>query len=176
MKKIEKFHKEIGAQDIYHKYNNIPKEELNKTYMNGLTLIDSIAAANGILECVEGCKLLKNNEVACTDHRVYVVDIGLEEYFSEQFSNWNIINKVMLNPSRHSHRDKFAQILEYQLNICNLENNLNDIREHLTHYKIEQIDMIIMRILNISRKKVEGKKKCAIFKRKRKKESSCIIL
>ena len=47
------------------------------------TLIDSIAVTNGILEYVEGYKLLGNNDIAYSDHRAYVVDIALEEYFSE---------------------------------------------------------------------------------------------
>jgi len=46
-------------------------------------LIDSIAVTNGILEYVEGCKLLGNNKIVYSNHRAYVVDIVIEEYFLE---------------------------------------------------------------------------------------------
>jgi len=75
--------------------------------------INSIAATHGILEFIEECKLLPYNEVIFSDHRAYVVNINLEEYFNEQLSQWDKINKVILNPSQCSHRKKFVEELEY---------------------------------------------------------------
>jgi len=80
-KEIEKFHKEIGVIDIHHKHNNIPKDKLDKTYINRSILINAIVATNRILEYIEGYKLLGYNEIVCSDYRVYIVDIVLEEYF-----------------------------------------------------------------------------------------------
>ena len=60
------------------------------------------------MEYVEGCKLLDNNKIFFSDHRACEVDIAMEEYFSEQLSSWDDINKAMLNPARICHRDKFV--------------------------------------------------------------------
>ena len=53
-KQISKFHEGIGVDDIHHKYNNVEKDELDKTNANGSTPIDSIAASNVTIEYVEG--------------------------------------------------------------------------------------------------------------------------
>ena len=43
--------------------------------------IDSIAVSPEILEFIEGCALLNHNEIILSDHRVYIVDFNVKEYF-----------------------------------------------------------------------------------------------
>ena len=49
----------------------------------------------------------------------------------------------MLNPSRRSHREKFIEGIEEQLNICYLENDIDQIKMHTTRHQMEQIDEIL---------------------------------
>ena len=48
--------------------------------MNGSILINSITATEGILEHVEGSKLLDKNEIVPFDYRVCIININFEEY------------------------------------------------------------------------------------------------
>ena len=102
-KEVQKFHEDIGVKEIHVKINNIRMENLDKTYKNGSTPIDSIAATNGVMDFVEGCELLGYNEIVETDHRAYMIDVNINEYFDEEFNEWDKINYVILNPARRSH-------------------------------------------------------------------------
>ena len=76
---------------------------MDKTSKKGSQTIDSIAASEGVMEYVEGSKLLDFNDIVFTDHRRYITDVNIEEYFGTQLSNYDKINHVVLNPSRRSH-------------------------------------------------------------------------
>ena len=83
----------------------------------------------------------------------------MEEYFDVEFSQWDNINRVMLNPSKRSHRETFVEVLEEQLNIYQLENDIEQMKVHTTRYQMEQVDEIITRIFTTALKKVEGMKR-----------------
>jgi len=93
--------------------------------------------------------------------------VNLEEYFEDNFSSWNKINRVMLNPSRRSHREIFCEVLEEQLDIYQLENKLKNIAQFPIREEIECIDELITRILNEARKKVEGMKRGVPYSREK---------
>jgi len=120
-KEIRKFFTEIGVEDVHSRINNIPLDKMDKTFVNGSNLIDTFAVSEGLIEYVEGVKLIPHNEIVNSDHRVYIVDINIEEYFEDEFSHWNTINHVILNPSKKSHRTKFIEELEAQLDLHQLE-------------------------------------------------------
>jgi len=44
-------------------------------------------ATEGIISYIEGCKMLSFEEIVFSDHRSYVIDINLEEYFEDTFSS-----------------------------------------------------------------------------------------
>ena len=155
---VRKFHDAINVHEIHPIINDVQINQIGKTYKNGSKPIDSIAATSGILEFIDGCELLGYNEVVETDHRSYVIDISLEEYFNDEISEWDNINRVMLNPARRSHREKFFQELENQLNIYNVENDLNRMEISCSHNEIEVVDEIMTRMLQVATKKVEGMK------------------
>ena len=59
---------------------------MDNTFIRGAKLIDTIAILNRIMQCVEGYKLINENIIILSDHRAYVVDINLKQYFSKQLS------------------------------------------------------------------------------------------
>jgi len=121
---IRKFYSEIGVEEVYSRINNVPLNELDKTFIHGSSAIDSVAVLEGLIEFVEGSLLVPNNEIVNTNHRAYIIDINLEDYFNEEFSYWNAINHVILDPAKRSHRIKFLVELENQLDQYQLENIL----------------------------------------------------
>ena len=55
---MQRFYEKIRVYNIHSYFNNIPINELDKTYISGSTPIDLIAVTSGLLEYVEGYKLL----------------------------------------------------------------------------------------------------------------------
>ena len=114
------------------------------------------SVSHGMLEHIEGCRLLECKEIILTDHRSYLMYLNLEDYFQDQMSSWDEINKVMLNPSRKSHREKFVQSIEDQLEHLNLEAQMSKVFHHPSNEQIEKIDETITSILNNATNSVEG--------------------
>ena len=59
---------------------------MNKTHIGGSTLIDLIAASLGLLECIDGSKLMDHNNIVLSDHREYIVDMNFKAHFDKQLS------------------------------------------------------------------------------------------
>jgi len=157
-REIRKFFREIGVEDAHSRINNIALEEMDRTCINGNNPIDTFAVSEGLIEYVEGVKLVPHNEIVNSDHRAYIVDINIEEYFEDEFSYWNSINHVLLNPAKKSHREKFSEELEMQLDIHQIETLIENC-PNPTYQQIETIDEIITLVLNKATKKVEGQKR-----------------
>ena len=64
------------------------------------------------MKYVEGYKVKNYNDIVETNHRGYIIDIAMEEYFKVEFNNWDCMNKVMLNPAKWSHREQFVKSIE----------------------------------------------------------------
>ena len=63
------------------------QECLDKTHKHRSKPIDSIAVSSGIMSYIEGCKLTNYNEIVEIDHRGYIIDVAMEDYFSIKLSN-----------------------------------------------------------------------------------------
>ena len=170
-----RFFNEIGLSDIHSRTNKIEFENMSTSKKNGSKPIDTIAATEGVMEHVDGCKLLSHAEVVISDHRPCIIYVNLEEYFNDCFSLWDQIDKVKLNPSRRSHKEKFCEALEEQLDVCQLENKINHIAQNPTIEEIECIDKAIAKMLNTATKIVEGiNRKSHILQKKQEYETlSC---
>jgi len=81
---IRLFHKRLGVNNIHQIINNIPINYIGKIYIHRSNPIDSLAVSIGIIQYIDGCKILGYNEIAESDHKSYLVDISLEEYFQDE--------------------------------------------------------------------------------------------
>ena len=124
---------------------------------------------------IEGSKLVNYSEIVETDHRGYIIDVAMEEYFDVEFSQWDNINHVMLNLSKQSHRETFVEVLEEQLNIYQLENDIEQMKVHTTRYQMEQVDEIITRIFTTALKKVEGMKRTVPYSNEKMKRRATLL-
>ena len=88
---------------------------MDHTQVRGSKPIDTIAVSHGMLEHVEGHRLMECKEIILIDHRSHLIDLNLEGHFKDQMSDWDETNKVILNLSRKSHREKFVQSIREQL-------------------------------------------------------------
>ena len=79
------------------------KSELDKVYVYGSSHIDSIAVSEGLIEFVEGLKLIPHNEIVQSDHRAYIIYVNLKYYYNDKMSSWDNIDHVILDPAKRSH-------------------------------------------------------------------------
>ena len=66
---------------MYYIFNKILFEEIDNTHIAGSRPIDTYAITPNIMECVEGCKLIKTNDIIIIDYRAYIIDINFKKYF-----------------------------------------------------------------------------------------------
>ena len=59
---------------------------MDNMYKRGSRPIDTIIAAIGIIQVIIGCKLIEINEIVILDHCTYIIDVNLNKYFEEYFS------------------------------------------------------------------------------------------
>ena len=128
-REVQQFFNKLGIKDIHQQYNFIELDEIDNTYRDRSKYIDTIAASESILSFVEGCRLYEINEILDTNHRGYIIDIDLKEYFDQEFSSWNQINKSLLDPEKGSHREKFKELVEKMLDSIDIEGNLSKLIE-----------------------------------------------
>ena len=172
---VRKFHENIEVHELHPVFNNVPFHQIGRTYKHGSRTIDSIAATPGVIDYVDGCKLLDYNEIVESDHKAYVIDIALEDYFHVEISDWDNINKVMLNPARRSHREQFIETLEQQLNLYMLENDLDRLEESGINHEMEVLDELITNILRTATKAVEGMKRNVPYSQEKEKRRSFVL-
>ena len=151
--KVRRFYKAISVHELHPIINNAQINQIERSCENWSKTIDLIAATSGIIEHADGCELLGHNEVVESNHRSYVVNISLKEYFNNEMSEWDAADKAILNPAKRSYREKFLEELENQLNMHNVKNDLNRIEVSFSHNEIEVADELITRIFQVATKK-----------------------
>ena len=173
---IKKFYDDIGVKDMHSTTNFIDMNELDNTNINGSQPIDSIAASFGIMQHIEGCQLLGNNDILYSDHRAYIIDANFEEYFNDNFSSWDTSQHVIINPSRKSHREKFIEIIEEKIDEYQLIQMIQDIKQNPINSRIEIADQTITKIFDIARKKIEGINRRVPYSIEKAKVRECIAI
>ena len=53
----------------------------NSIYLYGSKCINLIAIIPGLINFIDSCIIIDFNEIILSDHRGYLIDLGLEEYF-----------------------------------------------------------------------------------------------
>ena len=66
---IKKFYNDIKFKDIHRTLNLVDMGKLDNANVNGKRPIDSIAVSVGLMPCIEGYKLLNNNDILYSNHR-----------------------------------------------------------------------------------------------------------
>ena len=57
-------------------------------------------------------KLFKTYKTINTNHRGYMIDIDLEEFFNEEFSNWDKIDKQVLDLNKRLYHENFKEYID----------------------------------------------------------------
>jgi len=161
---VKRFYVQLRIQDIHKLFNKIDLSNLDHTYKDGSKYIDSIAATHNIMDYIEGSTLLKTDRIFNTDYRVFMVDINMAEYFQEYFSDWDQINRYVLDPSRWSYREKFEQYAGEMIDSIPIKDTITSIKHtRPSRTTLEQIDEDFTYILNAVTKKIQGPRRNVLY-------------
>ena len=97
-----------------------------------------------------------------------MIDINLQQYFNEEFSEWDNINRCIIDPNRWSHREKFKAIVEKILDRIPIETIIEEIEQTISIREyLEQLDKDLIYILQIISKKIEGLRRAVPFSKEK---------
>ena len=92
-----------------------------------------------------------------TDHRGYIVDIHLEDYFNKSLAEVDKRDNSRINTRKLFHCTKFTEKVDKLLDQTNLEQLIDkNCNSYSTKEELETIDNMISEILNKVKKFVEG--------------------
>lgn len=74
--------------------NRIYETRWDNTNINSSKCIDTILASTGLIEYLDRYRLIDFNNTLFTDHREYIINIALEDYFS---TSRNYVDKLKVN-------------------------------------------------------------------------------
>jgi len=157
---MRKFMRENGLFEVHEMVNETDNYLKDRTQENSTKQIDAVLATEGVLQTIRESILIDFKEIIDTDHRGFIFDININEYFTIEASMYDKIENNNLDPTKRSHRIKFIEKLdEYieQLNLVELvESKCNRV---ITNQEIERLDETISFVLDSARRYVEGIRK-----------------
>ena len=120
-------------------------------------MIDFVVASIGILESIDGCQITNYHNIIITDHRGFLVDLQLDDYFQVYENFINKLDYSKLNFRKLSHKTKFSDKIDDMIKITKLE-ELVDMycNSYATDKMLKMIDNKISFVLKKARKHVEG--------------------
>ena len=122
---IEEFMRENRLFDVYSYVNNIDIQKADNTHIKGQKQIDAVIDAPKLLEVIHESKLINYKEIIDTDHKGFLIDIGMQEYFDIKHSEYEHADNATLNLTKQSHRNKHQEKLEECIEQLDLENTVN---------------------------------------------------
>ena len=98
----------------------------DSTYQYGSNYIDIIAVSTNLLEFIDECSIVNFNQIIITDHREFLVDVNLEDFFQvEQFEIEKKDNS-RLNSRKSTHKAKFVEKVEEMIVETNLKEMIDE--------------------------------------------------
>jgi len=112
--------RENGLYEIYQEITNNKSSDRDNTYKNGRNQIDAVFGTEQIVRVIRGSKIVDFDIIIITDHRGFMFDIDINEYFNLPASQYDRSELRKLNPVNRTHRMKFRETLEEYINQMNL--------------------------------------------------------
>ena len=95
--------RENSLVEVYKIVNNIEDSARDKMHKIGSKQIDAVIAMEGLMQAITGSKITDFNNIINMDHRGFLVDIDIKEYFSVNSSTYDNSTTVTLDPTKRSH-------------------------------------------------------------------------
>ena len=87
--KIRNFMNKNNLVNIHQTINNIEIGQSDNTHKYGKNCIDAALCTYGVIQFIEGCQMTECDEIILNDHRGYIVDINIEEYYNVKLNEYD---------------------------------------------------------------------------------------
>ena len=118
---VQQFSNELQMKYVCQTTNGIELKKMDDTHSRGSKCIDSIEDTPNTRKHIKGSSLHEINEMINNDHRWRVIEINLEDYFKEEFSKWDKIERGVMDPNKRNHREKFNEYMNEMLDSFPIE-------------------------------------------------------
>jgi len=125
-KEIENF---LINNSLFEMHNLLNGNEIIKrdnTCIISSKCIDFAVITSRVINFIEGCELINYNQIIESDHRGYLIDINLEQYFKINQFNVNKISSSQLNSRRLTHKEIFCKKVKEYIQVTNLQQIMDD--------------------------------------------------
>ena len=139
--------------------NEVDEKNREATHEHGSKCIDFVLGTERVMNILYGIELIECNKIVDSDHRGYLFDFNLEEYFDEKITKKSEMEIRTLNPNKRNHRKLFVEKCEESLDAAPIEAELDEIEINVDINKIEQTDRDMAYMLCKARSNAEGERK-----------------
>ena len=146
---MQRFMRENGLFDIHKVLNGDTADGKDKTFKSGSKQIDAVLATEEVLESLQDSLILDFKDIVDSDHRGFLFDLDVCQYFSVEASDYDTTDNVTLNPAKRSHRRKFLEKVDEYIDQLNLLETVTEkCNRSITGQELERIDETISFILD----------------------------
>ena len=100
---IKRFMRENGLFEVHKTLNEIEDMVKDRMQEKGSKQIDAVLAIEDVLRTIQGSILVDFKDIVDTDHRGFIFDIDVKEYFSVDTSEYDKRDNIILDLTRYSH-------------------------------------------------------------------------
>ena len=101
--------RENGLFKVHETLNEIEDAVKDKTYEIGSKQIDTVLETEDILRVIQESILVDFKDIVDTDHRGFIFDLDIKEYFLVDASEYDKNDNITLDPTKWSHQCKFLE-------------------------------------------------------------------
>ena len=149
--------RENGLYEIHQELTIEEINERDRTYKDGQNQLDAVFGTKSVLRVARGSKIVDFDEVILTDHRGFIFDLDVNEYFNLPASAYDKSESRKLNLGNRKHRKQFKETLQQYVTQTKLLEKTEEIcRGYPTQDEMNVVDELITYVLNAARKRVEG--------------------
>jgi len=120
LREIENFLISNGLFELHDLLNKYNSNNRDNTYIIETKYIDFVAATSGLINNIEGCELINYNQIIQSNHRGYLIDLNLEQYFNMNNFDIDQVNSSQLNSRRLICKEIFIEKAEEYLKAIKL--------------------------------------------------------
>jgi len=120
LRNIKQFLINNGLFEVYDLLNSSKNIKWDNTYIKGLKCIEFMAATSSLINFIEKGEIINYNQIIYSDHRGYLIDINLEQYFSMKQFDIDKVNNSQLNSHWLLYKQKFCKKVKEYVQATNL--------------------------------------------------------
>ena len=106
---MKRFIRENRLFKVHETLNKIEDAIKDKMHKTGSKKINAVLATEDVLRAIQGSILVDFKDIIDTDHRGFIFNLDVKEYFLVDASEYDKNDNITLDPTKWSHQCKFRE-------------------------------------------------------------------